>query len=680
MALQNILPNIQADAGGAQLHLHPVPVPNGLAETGRMMTDAGQGLMKASFGLMVGLKRQNDEMVAKEDALALAEAKNGWMKSMTEDYVNWEKRTGSEAAGITNEFKASNAPRYDRFAAKLNPNNQRLFKIWVEQQSLSFWQRVQGHEDKNVNGALIAQGEQGMNDAIAMHGQMGDSRSMSNLIQSARELYATIYGGSSDEEAIGKFVQGYVDKAHGARVSQLLESGDVTGAEKYFNSIGKDGVPGASEVALAKMKSVLTDQIKDRNINMKVDRLMTKIDVAAGEGSVGGMFNTEEGELAFLNEYNDLMSGSDEDKETARRLKIQYSAKKELRGANMAAAIASLTKDKFQSTDLQIIGHDLIEFKRGIDMLPDGREDKKELMKLYNKLKADYDQDIKTAEEKNLKAAETLQAKLDKQREAIVKDPARKTAAAYVKMIAGGAHDGRIKAGQTWYNLKNKNEREAFFLKCKYGVKGGFLLEEDIEAINELIENPQRSHDRVAAADMIADVLNEGNKSKPWDFEEVNRAAPGLIDDVLRFQVNGTPKTAAEKLAVRKYIEKRLLEEREEIVDPYIIRAGSQLPYVGKVFPVVYTNLFGTRGFNGKTMTYKEFLYNGIDDNGNYTGGYGQAEFERLVQTGEQRTKLTNSMKEFYSSMDNKSANLNPVDAAFDVLDSIIKEEESNDE
>ena len=78
MATQNILPTLQADEKSAQLRLHPVPIQNGLIDTGRMLTDAGQGLQKASFGLMLGLRRRQEELQTKEDNLLLAEAKNAY--------------------------------------------------------------------------------------------------------------------------------------------------------------------------------------------------------------------------------------------------------------------------------------------------------------------------------------------------------------------------------------------------------------------------------------------------------------------------------------------------------------------------------------------------------------------------------------------------------------------------
>ena len=153
MALQNITPQYQAEERTAQFHLHPVPIPNGLAQTGRMLTDAGQGLQKASFGLMLGLKRQKDEVDAREDALALAEAKNGYLSDQAHNWAEYQKLGGKEAAGVTQRFDTDSGASFNRWQQGLNPKLAREFKVWADQQYLSGWQRVQGYELSNVKGA-----------------------------------------------------------------------------------------------------------------------------------------------------------------------------------------------------------------------------------------------------------------------------------------------------------------------------------------------------------------------------------------------------------------------------------------------------------------------------------------------------------------------------------------------
>ena len=166
MALQNITPQYQAEEKTAQLHLRPVPIHNGLYETGKMLTDAGQGLQKGAFSLTLGLKQRNDRLQAEEDELNLADKLNYVTSEATKYVAEYKKLGGMATEGGTKKYDAFMDDLLAKGQEGLPPRAARTFGQRFASLRLSLWNTVNGHEYSNVKSARI-QGIQGQIENLA---------------------------------------------------------------------------------------------------------------------------------------------------------------------------------------------------------------------------------------------------------------------------------------------------------------------------------------------------------------------------------------------------------------------------------------------------------------------------------------------------------------------------------
>ena len=166
MALQNITPQYQAEEKTAQLHLRPVPIHNGLYETGKMLTDAGQGLQKGAFSLTLGLKQRNDRLQAEEDELNLADKLNYVTSEATKYVAEYKKLGGMATEGGTQKYDAFMDGLLAKGQEGLSPKAARAFGQRFASLRLSLWNTVNGHEYSNVKSARI-QGIQGQIENLA---------------------------------------------------------------------------------------------------------------------------------------------------------------------------------------------------------------------------------------------------------------------------------------------------------------------------------------------------------------------------------------------------------------------------------------------------------------------------------------------------------------------------------
>lgn len=530
MATQNILPSLQADEKTAHLGVRSVHIPNGMLETGRMLTDAGQGLQRASFGLALGLKRQRDEMNAREDALALAEAKNAYSNDMTKHVTELMQKSGTEARGITGQFDTFSDNAFNRWQSGLSPRAAREFKIWADQQHLSGWQRVQGHELSNVKGAQVEQGNQGLTNDIQMFSVHGDYRTLAMLDQDARAQYELLYGGSGDQESLDRYTQNLIDKAYGARMQYLLEQGDVEGATRFFDSIGTNGMPSAGAAVMEAMRIPLMDKQRGLEAKFKANAALTHIMSSAGPRALGGQFMTEEMVNAVAEYRADLQRSTDP---RSRALLVefdaQWSAEQKRMAANRAAAQANVMRGLFRNPyDPDQCAKDLEELQSRINAMPPtvAREDAEDL---YNSEFKSYLSLLNHVSESQ-KSAQAEQKRILEDRK---KDPARQVLESYlVNNVACMAEPVfTIGSGEEYTEYDGKDrDKLSVFLERANMRNGGPLTDEAANQIWMICTQQFYAEPRRKAVARVGRLFQDMGLAGDYDPKLIAQAAPWLID------------------------------------------------------------------------------------------------------------------------------------------------------
>lgn len=632
MAVQNITPQLQAEERTAQFHLHPVPIQNGLAQTGRMLTDAGQGLQKASFGLMLGLKRQKDEMDAREDALALAEAKNGYINEMAKKTTGLMQKSGTEARGITGQYEIDSGNAFNRWQTGLSLKAAREFKLWADQQHLTGWQRVQGYELSNVKGAQLEQGKQLLASDAQMFSTHGDFRTLAMLTQDAAAQYELQFGATEDQEALDKYVQGYIDQAYGARMDYLLKNGLYAQAEEFYDSLGKDGMPEPSASSRDTMRMVLDNSFKElRTLDAASVAYDTEVKPAGGDYSYGGYYATPDQEVAFAEAYDKRMRSQDpEDHKVAKAMAVLHQQNVAVQRAHLAADKAQTMGNLGDWSDPYQAQQNLLQLRNVIaKMGPSVLRD--ELIDEYNKYEAAIEREEKAraAEAKaarNEAKAEERQLIADGKewQKEFNDDPERKGYVGALKLRlalsdptvrTGEVAPYLIRYGEATYDAKD----DAQFMQMLNDLSwrnDGFLTDKDI---GELINSRRMgfaSMERIDAAGRVASVLNELNDVDTWTGELASVAAPQLVDDIVKkvyqYTSGGAKKDADIDKAISQIILTKLSEERNQIA-----RLG-----VG-------------------TITLGEWLGKGLNADGTFNADFDQKNFSYKYQTLQQRVSNT---------------------------------------
>lgn len=634
MALQNITPQLQAEERTAQFHLHPVPIQNGLAQTGRMLTDAGQGLQKASFGLMLGLKRQKDEMDAREDALALAEAKNGYINEMAKKTTGLMQKSGTEARGITGQYEIDSGNAFNRWQTGLSMKAAREFKLWADQQHLTGWQRVQGYELSNVKGAQLEQGKQLLASGAQMFSTHGDFRTLAMLTQDAAAQYELQFGATEDQEALDKYVQGYIDQAYGARMDYLLKNGLYAQAEEFYDSLGKDGMPEPSASSRDTMRTVLDNSFKElRTLDAASVAYDAEVKPAGGDYSYGGYYATPDQEVAFAEAYDKRMRSQDpEDHKVAKAMAVLHQQNVAVQRAHLAADKAQTMGNLGDWSDPYQARQNLLQLRNVIaKMGPSVLRD--ELTDEYNKYESAIEREEKAraAEDKaarNEAKAEERQLAADwkEWQKEFNDDPERKGYVGALKLrLAMSDPTVRrsevapqpylIRYGEATYDAKD----DAQFMQMLNDLSwrnGGFLTDKDI---GELINSRRMgfaSVERVDAAGRVASVLNELNDVDTWTGELAAVAAPQLVDDIVKkvyqYTSGGAKKDADIDKAISQIILTKLSEERNQIAH---LGVG--------------------------TITLGKWLGKGLNADGTFNADFDQKHFSYKYQTLQQRVSNT---------------------------------------
>ena len=620
MATQNILPTLQADEKSAQLRLHPVPIQNGLIDAGRMLTDAGQGLQKASFGLMLGLRRRQEELQAKEDNLLLAEAKNRYLSAMTTKETELDKRTGKEAAGSTKEIQDTSITARDKAGQIIQNSDQlRAFNIWADQQSLSYSTRQQKREYANVNGAEIEKRNQVISNDQKNYVLSGDAHDLDMLILDAQDQYVATFGGNQDVGAMNQYVQNVIDETIGKRLDNLFKEGKLEEGIAYFDSLGKNGVPDLSEQEKKAAEFVVNRQREILDVKNQV-QLFGALDVASGgEKSFGGKYRTAEQDLAMANRREEIQK-SDLPEWKKKMLLDGYDAYMKATIARQEAAlgadVAVNTNDLGLYQDFDSLMKDYDTLNQRIDLMPDSIA-RDTLISMSKKLWNSLTPEInarKAEEQKAYSLAKQYRTDMEKAYKDWSNDKTRQSNVALLKNYACMRNPVAKYNGRS-YDLTKPEEREAFlFNEAWYNY--GPLVQEDIAFFRKLWNNEIAPTYLINAEEQIKSYLNDNTKDKNWKQGLVAVMMPSLVDEVMLYTMKldeegNIPKGSTKEKALREFIQAKLSERR-------------------------YTEgLISNSYFTGN-----EFVGKGLDEKGNVDlYGYDLINFSKQKQTLEDRIK-----------------------------------------
>lgn len=598
MAVQNVLPTLAAEEKSAHLNLRAVHIPNGLADTGRLLSDAGNGLQKAAAGLMLGLKRQRDEMNEREDALALAQAKVNYSRDTTKGMTELLKRSGAEAKGITNEYETMSRNARDRWTETLSPRAAREFQIWTDQQNLAGWQKVQGHEYSSVRGAQVDMGKQTISSSVQSFSITGSVFDLDAALQAHDDVYGLVNGNVGEaydilkrddesapeakltaEERSGvetrvkvyeKSRQNVIDQALGARMQYLLEQGDIYGASVFFNSFGKNGIAPSKEAETV-MRGVLEKKQESLMLQYDASALVNDVLAAAGGESLGGQFTTPEQVQAAAQVEKRLSESTDpKDKERLSNFRNMYGAKLKEQSANLAVGISSNTHDLFQNfQDLNLFASSLSVLKSRIDNMPPSML-RDELESMYAKYNKAYLSDVKTRMNEMQTAANKLQTLANSERteqkrklDEYKKDPARIAyAGALLNQACLSNPSITIGSGYSAKTFYLRDEQQCAAAVSYLNMRnGGPLTDEECWQLQQLGSGRMVSQDRLDATARVGRLFQSLGYEAGDNPSTIAMAAPWLIDYAIKTAQRYTNDGKIKGKEVSDAIDRAILEE-----------------------------------------------------------------------------------------------------------------------
>lgn len=614
MATQNILPRYQAEERGAQVNLHPVRLPNPWEGIGEAITNAGQNLQRAGASFALDLKRRQDRLQEREDSLAITEKMNAVSMAASLKMREYLKLEGANAAKSAEHFMNDYNQIVEQNGQGLSPEGDRLYRIQTQRAFMPMYLKMMDHEDVNVRSAQLQAGQQAVENAGAVYTEVGDMTSFNNAVDQWKENRRLTRGGYMEEDELrrglmeaeqGQMRQSDLDNMqaryeedsaalkafkgmlYSNRFDHLMKIGDIVGAQKLYDSV-KGGV---DETISMEMKARLDDNIKQANLKFDAQVMMADINTHASEDGLG-RYLTESEEQAYAYQVERLENSTDpDDKIRLQHLKNMWNARVSSMKTNLASDMAEQMYGLFQTDDINQNGLDITELENRMSKLPNSKM-KECLQQILEQRKSAYKTQI-TSISNALKSKRTEDKNND----------FRKGQVALLKMICA-TNNKVYEDGDLKWDLKNEAQRNLFFATYAY-ESGGILFQEDIDEMKTLLGGGDGKL-RYNAGEMIASVLNQANKDKPWTSTLVNAAMPDLVDDVMNisFIYSNKGKDIDNKgvhNAVISYIDARMLE-----------------PAWGKGIVLDY-----------KT-TRLEYSNNGIDKDGNLSNQWELRPFSKL--------------------------------------------------
>ena len=621
MALQNILPSYQAEERSAQRSPGFIPhIENGLIGAGRNLTEAGRGLGNATVGIGLALKRRQDELKRRqdemqrqqkalqdrEDSLALAEAKNAYARERTKEMNEFLSLNGAEAHGITKRFEDGNLKALERFNAKLPPSKVREFGIWADQYNLSGEQKLYGHETTSTRQADAELTTQNRDSAIEIGATTGDINQLNIAQQENDHLHELKYGNittmynlyenpdvanlsEEDRKGLSLRVKQYeqsrqnvTDSFAGARVQYLVKNGQISEAQRLYNTFNKDGGLTVSEPAMLAMKKVLGEETKVLSATSDATAQMVVVDATDGEYCSGDRYWSDkktQKQLEIENAY--IEAGTPEAMESLKIFRAKCESKKRLAMANFTNDRAEHLVGKYDSDDINMIRRGNIELANEIAQMPDGelRDSLVEFLETQEAKVAAYELQEQISD---FTAEKKRQEAIAKTRSNAENDKKRQSLVSRLKLVAGmmngntNQFDGLRFGKRDNYDLRNHEQQKLFlkenaFYVDENGEGHGILFPEDIRYFEDLWNGRINNDAREKAAKAVADALNlfasTGKKKETrWDAGNANSAAPELIDEVERMfyykMETGQELKSMSMGDVNRYIALRLMEEK----------------------------------------------------------------------------------------------------------------------
>lgn len=535
MPLNNILPQYQAEERSAQVRVHPVPMPNHMDMAGRLLSQAGGDILKASYGLVLDMKRRKDETDEKNRALLMSEKTAALTTDVTKRVTELMKLQGTEASGATARFETEFQTALNQHSSGLGLEDMRKFRAWANQLYLSSWKSVNGHEYQQTTQANVQLRKENAEQCGALYAASGDEDALRNYENSVYEWWRAS-GRSAETPEYEHFVREMKDQAFTSRVDFLLRQDKVEDALGYFEDMKSQMSPLAQE----QCNKVLGEKRRARESQQLGLAKYSEALKRAGGRSNGGQFVTPEFLQAGAEIYQEMATSDDPQiREAAKTFSTAFDAKVKVMQTNRATANANMTFDLFQNpNDLELMESSLSVLKSRMDNLPDGilRDD---MQKLYGNMEQ-HVLSMREARENELKSAVSAAKTEAKERKAeFEKNPARIAYAEAVKMAAtlanpivyknpanpfvptGSGHDV-----QSW-NLSDEKGLKGF-LNWASWMNGGYLTDKDMYEVAQLATNAEASKARSQAVERLGRIFN--SLGSEIDGGTLALAAPWLLD------------------------------------------------------------------------------------------------------------------------------------------------------
>ena len=585
MPLNNILPQYQAEERSARVDVRPVPMPNHMDLAGRMLSQAGGDIQKATFGLALDMKRRKDALDAKEDDLAVTQAVNGFTDELTKFMAEQSHKLGSDAEGNTKRLEDWWGKATRKWGANLSLNGSRAFNSHIGQMHPTYWKSTYNHEWEQTTNANI-QAKNTMLDnevsAVAMHG--GTLNRVEGL---AKEVFIAQYGTLNEDSPMWKdYRQKVIDKAVSACVEYRVNQGNIDRAVEFYN----DNQGKLSDVAKEKLHGMLGKVQRNEISLQSANVLLGSINANVGDKSLGGRYTSEERQLAYAQEVQRLSNSTDpNDKLTLQYLQQAYEADTAVKAANLTADLAERTSMLLtdDSTDSLLRNIKLLDIE--LPTLPDSLlKDKLQSMRdnMVNEQERRFLQqqrEIK-ANTSEAKAEASEQARIEQARYNDWKGSFYRQAVAGIFKAYAARSDRKVTLrlpdekgfeSEQSFDLSNEKDRNAFFFLMDWGSSRAdkCLTEDDKRTITAIATGKILSGEYERARSDVAKKLQSlyPGKKERWTVDVVSTVMPELVDEYLsyRAEVSAGGKNTNEAIqrACDSWLTKKFVEERDVLGD-----------------------------------------------------------------------------------------------------------------
>lgn len=559
MAVNNILPQYQAEERSAEVRVHPVPMPNHMDMAGRLLSQAGGDIQKVAFGVALDMKRRKDETDERNRALLMSEKTAALTTDVTKRVTELMKLQGTEASGATAMYEKAFQTALNQHSSGLGIEDMRKFRAWANQLYISNWKSVNGHEYQQITQANVQLCKDNARQLGSTYAMKGDADSLAQYEGECTRVWEAM-GRSTDAPEYEGFMRDNRDQAISSHVDYLLRQGKAEDALDYYDRMATRVSPAMK----AQIEPRLADASNDRINRGRAGVFLGEINGVSGDKSLGGRYPSAARQQAYAKKDQELAASADpNDKITRQYLREIFQADTEVKEATLAADYAELTsKMAVEDTWGNVLSNiSYLDFL--LPTMPDS-ELKDRLQTLHDKL-VDHEKGLQS--EQNAKTrAEQAEAR---ERAAAAKaayaewekDPLRQATAAFAKTAAARS-DHKVYFNGMSFNLKEPGQRNAFFLAA-----GDILTKQDKELITATAEGQYHTGERTQACYDIMQYMKTLAPKETWTQDTVNFLMPDLVDEYMmvraRWTQNGKVTGKAVEDALQTWLVKQLVGKRD---------------------------------------------------------------------------------------------------------------------